>query len=606
MIRTHLRLRMVALLAVVAIGLHASRVPAQISAGTLHSYISYLASDALKGRGSGEKGNELAAKYVAEAFKRAGLKPLGTSKQMDAKAQMDGSGYYQPFTFLAGVAKGNANSLKARVGKKIVTYKLGQAFEPSTLSASGPASEAVVFAGHGIRSKEAGRDDYAGVNAAGKIVLVLEGVPGNDPHSPIFEHADLRRKAMTAREAGAIALIVAPLGAGDVPRFNSDTAPADVGIPVVMISRAVAASWLKSEGKDIAVIEASLKDGPGSFNTQVAAYLHADVRKVTKTTANIAGLLEGSDPTLKAEAVVIGAHMDHLGMGGSHSLAESKKPAIHHGADDNASGTAGVMALAEHFTSRTTRPKRSIVFMCFSGEELGLLGSAYYVKNPLVPIASTSAMINLDMIGRVQNNKLNVIGVGTSPSWPALVTEANSETKFDLSLGDGGFGGSDHMSFSAAKVPVLFFFSGVHADYHRPSDTAEKINAMDTQRVVQLVGECAAKLVDVGDRPVYTEVKVAQVDPGRLRARASLGSIPEYGGNVDGVPLGGVRPGSPADKAGLKKGDIIVKFAGRTIKNVEEYTLALGDAKPGDVVTIEVKRDGAIVVLTATLAESRR
>jgi hypothetical protein len=243
--------------------------------------------------------------------------------------------------------------------------------------------------------------------------------------------------------------------------------------------------------------------------------------------------------------------------------------------------------------------------MAFSGEELGLLGSAHYIKSPLLPLDRTVAMINMDMIGRMVDNKLVVSGSGTSPTWNPLLDAVNSTAKFTLARSESGFGASDQQSFYTAKIPVLFFFTGLHADYHKPSDTADKINAEDEARVVDLVADCAERIASMPERPAFQAIAVAQ-DSGPARFRASLGSIPDYAAEVEGVQLSGVRPGSPADMAGLKAGDIIVKFGDRTVRNVQEYTVALGEHKPGDTVKIVVKRGSEVVTVSATLAESRR
>ncbi len=585
------------------------RPAAAIRADATKAHITYLASDELAGRGSGEKGNELAARYVAGSFKRAGLKPVGTTKQGDANARPDGSGYFQPFTFTAGVAKGKNNQLRVTVNGKTMAYKPVVEFEPSGVSASGRARGEVVFVGYGIVSKDPARDDYAGMDVSGKIVLFLAGAPGNDPHSPLIEFAEIRRKALTAREKGAKAIIIALPSASDDPRMNTDESPSDAGIPILVVRRSLAEDWLKAGSESqvsLASLETSLVNGPKPIKLGVrVTELSADVHKVTKTTANVVGLLEGGDPALKSEVIVIGAHMDHLGMGGPGSLSDSRTPAIHHGADDNASGTAGVLALADYFSSQTTRPRRSILFMTFSGEELGLLGSAHYVKNPIIALERTVTMINMDMIGRMVDNKLIISGSGTSPSWNALIDDLNGTAKFTLALSESGFGASDQQSFYTAKIPVLFFFTGLHSDYHKPSDTSDKINAPDEARVVQLVAQFAERIADNPARPAYQQMAAAQ-DSGPARFRVSLGSIPDYAAEVEGVQLSGVRPGSPADKAGLKAGDIIVKFGGRTIRNVQEYTIALGDHKPGDMVEILVKRGANTVTLTATLEGSKR
>lgn len=516
------------------------------SPDSVKNHVTYLASDALAGRGSGTRGNEAAAKYIAEQFKKAGLKPIAPK------------GYFQLFSFPAGVAQGSKNRLFV---KGFGRYAAAQTFEPSPLSTTGEVSGELVFVGEGL--------EYS-TEVKGKIAVAFSGGEGG-----------VRKKAIVAREKGAAGLIVA--SAEDAALRFEEGDGTDAGLPIAIVRKSVVEAWKAK-------------------NTPLTATLQTEVRKQSKTSANILGLLEGSDPMLKNEVLVIGAHMDHLGLGGTHSLAESKAPAIHHGADDNASGTAGVLELAAYFSKN--RPKRSILFMCFSGEELGLLGSAHYVKNPLIAIEKTVAMVNMDMIGRLDNDKLIAVGSGTAPEWNPLLDRLNADAKFSLSRSESGFGSSDQQSFYNAKIPVLFFFTGLHGDYHRPSDTADKINYPGEAKVLALVARAAREIADAPARPGFTQIAVVQEQPARFRV--SLGSIPAYGYEGEGVQLDGVRPGSPAEKAGMQKGDIIVKFGTRTIKNVQEYTLALGDYKPGDVVEIMLKRGEQTLTVKATLAASSR
>ncbi len=354
----------------------------------------------------------------------------------------------------------------------------------------------------------------------------------------------------------------------------------------------------------------------------VKVTLQADIVRREVAAANVIGILEGSDPNLKNEAIVIGAHYDHLGRGGAGSLAQ-REGDVHHGADDNASGTAGLIELARILSTQRPKPRRTIVFVAFSGEEEGLLGSKYYVDHPVIPLANTVAMINMDMIGRMKDRKLVIGGVGTAPEWQPMIERANllqgltvnaSSTahpssslpmvvgasgrmvvgndvtkQFLLTLNEDGFGPSDHSSFYAKQIPVLFFWTGTHVDYHKPSDTAEKINYDDEARILAMVARIVHDIDASDKRPTYQVAKSAAT--GRwIGFRVYLGTIPNYADSSDGLLLDGVRDDSPAAHAGLKAGDRIVKMAGRDVRNVYDYTAALGELKAGHEYEVEIMR----------------
>ena len=405
----------------------------------------------------------------------------------------------------------------------------------------------------------------------------------------------------------------------------------EAGIPVIVISRKLAALLLDSKS-DLADYEA-LADSRKANTPRAAGStnlgLTTDVVRKEVPAANVVGILEGSDPQLKTEAIVLGAHYDHLGHGGEGSLAP-RSGEIHHGADDNASGVAGLLELARLFSEQ--KPRRTLIFIAFSGEEEGLLGSNYYVNHPVVPLTNVAVMINMDMIGRMKDNKLIVGGVGTAQDWRAVIDSANvlqtmtvaptaqagesssarsnatqvsypvvsgvndravvhsdPRKRFALSLSEDGYGPSDHSSFYAKRVPVLFFWTGTHDDYHKPSDTADKINYADEARVVAFVA-VILRAVDKNDkRPAYTVAKSEST--GRTTGfNVYLGTIPNYADANDGLLLDGVRDDSPAAKAGLKAGDKIVKLAGRTIGNVYDYTNALSEMKAGQEYEVELIR----------------
>lgn len=365
--------------------------------------------------------------------------------------------------------------------------------------------------------------------------------------------------------------------------------------------------------------------------------ISVDIIRRESPSFNVVGILPGSDPNLKKETIVIGAHYDHLGRGGEGSLAP-REGEIHHGADDNASGVAGLIELARMLSTQSPKPRRTIVFIAFSGEEEGLIGSSFYVNHPIVPLADTVAMINMDMIGRMKEKNLIVGGVGTAQEWRSMIeagnmmqgltVSANTNTasasstlnlpivvgtngrpivtvdagkKFALTLNEDGYGPSDHSSFYSKQVPVLFFWTGTHEDYHKPSDTADKINYEGEARIVSFVGNVIRDIDKSDKRPTYTVAR--SESQGRSTGfRVYLGTIPNYADSNDGLKLDGVRDDSPASKAGLKAGDKIVKMAGHEVKNVYDYTYALGEMKAGQEYEVEIVRGNERLTLRITPA----
>jgi Iap family predicted aminopeptidase len=395
----------------------------------------------------------------------------------------------------------------------------------------------------------------------------------------------VRWKAVAARNAGAKALILIArennFKDDRLTKLAYDNSAGDAGLPVIVISRQ-ASDRIQSAYSSAAKVTISL-------TTQI-------VRNETPA-YNVVGMLEGSDPLLKNEVIVIGAHYDHLGRGGegTGSLAP-RSGEIHHGADDNASGTAGVLELARLFSAQKPRPKRTLVFMAFGGEEEGLLGSNYYVNHPLLPLANTVAMINMDMIGRMKDSRLVIGGVGTAKEWRDLMS---SEKTFQLTLNEDGFGPSDHSSFYSKQIPVLFFWTGTHNDYHKPSDTFDKINYDDEARILEMVARVVNRLDTADKRLTYTTAK-SDPAPRTGGFRVYLGTIPNYADTNDGLLLDGVRDDSPAAKAGLKAGDRVVKIGSHDIRNVYDYTAALGEMKAGQEYVVEVVRGKEKLTLKIT------
>ncbi|MBV9957157.1 MAG: M20/M25/M40 family metallo-hydrolase, partial [Acidobacteria bacterium] len=487
------------------------------------------------------------------------------------------------------------------------------------------------FVGYGITAGDLNYDDYADATLQDRIAVVLEGTPdGDNPHGDFARYTDVRWKAVAARDHGAKALVI--IAAEDnfrddrLSKLTYDNAAGDAGLPVIVISRQAAAQVLGVSGipqlaelekrvASAAVARRSATASGGnatypimdavnkaSFLEQSRLTLATSIVRKDAPADNIIGILEGSDPQLKKEFIVIGAHYDHLGRGGEGSLA-ARAGEVHHGADDNASGVAGVLELARLFKTGNLKTRRSLLFIAFAGEEEGLLGSNYYVNHPVVPLADTVAMVNMDMIGRLKDGKLIIGGVGTSSGWRDLLTMAarSTEQKFATTLNEDGYGPSDHSSFYSKQVPVLFFWTGTHEDYHKPSDTADKINYEGEAQIISLISNVVTLIDRVQERPAYAVAK-SESQGRSMGFKVYLGTIPNYADSSDGLKLDGVRDDSPAAQAGLKGGDVIVKLAGRDVHNVYDYTYALGEMKAGVEYEVELMRGGERVKLKITPA----
>ena len=559
----------------------------QLTAENIISHIRYLASDELGGRMSGTAGADKAAEYISSQFKKAGLEPLG-----------DDNTYFQKFSFTKDIRLGEQNKLEFEIDKSKTELELEQDFYTLSLSSGGEFSGEVVFAGYGISAPELEYDDYEGIYVKDKIVLVLRYTPeGYDPESPFYDYSALRYKAMNAREKGAKAIIfVTPHSQDeeeDLTLVGRDFSYSDSGIQSLILKREKAEELLLNSDTDLKKLEQKLADKNNSsfLIPTTKAAIKTELIEEEGESSNVIGLLEGSDPILKNEFIVIGAHYDHIGLGERDSRAKkgSTEGSIHNGADDNASGVAGLIELSEFFSCEKESLKRSLVFIAFSAEELGLIGASYYIDSPKVPLDKTVAMINMDMIGRLDKDKLTVFGVGSSPEWKNLINNLSSDFNFKISLNNSGFAPSDQSVFFAKKIPVLHFFTGLHADYHTPSDDWEKINPAGERKVLELISELVVKLDSSQEKIAFSDV--LEPKRGSSKFKVYLGTIPDYSNQAEGVKLMGVKGGSPADKAGILGDDIIVQFNGLEIKNIYDYVYALGKSKPGIPTSLVVLRN---------------
>ncbi len=591
-----MRLRLVILAA-----LAGTLFAADISSDEYLDIIKYLASPELRGRATGSPELEKAAGYLRDQFRGMNnLKPLS------------GESYFQDFDVTTSARLGKNNQLTYNTGAATEPLKFERDFMPLNLSSAGDVSGSVVFAGFGITAPEYDYDDYAGLDVKGKIVIILRHEPQEFDEKSVFEgkvytaHSQIFAKATNAKFHGAKAvLFVNDIGAhpGDadqLEKFGPTEGPDNAGIEFVQVKAALANKWLGLAGKNLESIETDIDQTlhPESFAlpAKLQLNINIDIGRDIKTVHNVGAYLPGET----SEYVVIGAHYDHLGLGGQFSLAPSLTGTVHPGADDNASGTAGVIELARWF-SRQPKHQRGILFLTFAGEELGLLGSNYYVNHPVLPLKDAVAMINMDMIGRIRDRKVYIGGVGSGTTFAPLLAELAPKHDFDADLSEkGGYGSSDHTEFTTKQIPVLFFFSGLHADYHKPSDTWDKINAPDAVKLLGLIADVTDHLTDGSPRPQF--VRVAETNPhGEVASAHSgsapgggygpdFGSIPDFTELPNGVRFADIRPGSPAAKAGLKPGDILTEFDGKPIQNLYDFTYALRASHAGQEVLVKVLR----------------
>jgi hypothetical protein len=538
--------------------------------------VRYLADDALQGREVGSPGARCAAEYIAQRFRSLGLSPAGP----------DGS-WFQAFPVRTGTELGPDNVL-AISGR---TYATGKEWIPFGFSATSTVRAALVYAGSGLSSPGQARDALAQVDLSGKIAVVDWGDPDamaggssqrDDPHF----------KATVAAGRHAAALVVLLPDGMSLPSPAEEIRSA-LSIPVVAVAGGAAAESVRQAAQH-------------DRNARVSV----EVLPVTAQARNVVAQLPGADPSLSAQHVVVGAHFDHLGLGGegSGSLAPDSHE-IHNGADDNASGTAGLLDVAGRLAGGA-RPARSVLFIAFTGEERGLWGSARFVAHPTVELSSIVAMLNLDMIGRMTDDAVTVFGTGTAEEWDGILAAENDSMAhpLHLSFNPDGYGSSDQTSFYAQGIPVLHFFTNTHADYHRPTDDWWKINAEGLDEISNLAARITERLAGAAGTepaeltPVQQQRPSARGDASPTRSYGPyLGTIPDMTPRDFGLRITGVREGSPAEKAGLRAGDVIVEFDGKEIPDLYAYAYALREKKPGDEVTIVVERDGQNVSLKAVL-----
>lgn len=589
----------------------------------------YLAGPECEGRGIDTKGIEKAAAYIAESFKASGLRP----------AMPDGT-FYQSFRVTLGAKLGSPNKLILQgPNEEVYDLNIGKDATPMGFSRTSKGAGELAFVGYGLSAPRLEYDDYAGIDVKGKFVILIRRTPRPeklaaerfDPSVPEGEEsplAALQFKVDNAAKHQAAGVIIVSDRVSSARRDDlfsfaihaQGTVP--VSIPVFHMKREVLDKLLKRAGKPaLEVIEDRIDKELKPFSFSLAGWSAEGEVTANRTEVickNVIGVLDGHGP-LANETVVIGAHYDHLGYGTFGSLGgPNANGKIHYGADDNASGTAGLLEIARRFGAINNRQGRRIVFIAFSGEERGLYGSMHYCKEPLFPLESTIAMINMDMIGRVtqvpadwlglfpqkKKDRLVIYGTGTGHTFNSLVDLANQRFDFKLYRVPGGNAPSDSDSFYRKKIPVLFLFSGTHPDYHKPTDLPEKINLQGLKKAADMSAFLLEQLAD-GPRPQFQATRGGWEDPTdnrpKMRTGPKIGIMPgNYEEEDRGVLVGGVSPGGPAEKAGIKENDLIIEVAGKPVKNIGQYMAIMASQKTGQALEVKVLRAGKTITLIVT------
>ncbi|PKL77390.1 MAG: peptidase M28 [Candidatus Melainabacteria bacterium HGW-Melainabacteria-1] len=571
-----------------------------VSAADLRRRVEYLASPALEGRMTGSAGEKLATDYAAEVFRRLGLQAAG-----------EGKSYFQDFRFTAGVELGTSNQLQAK-GRPLALHT---DWLPLSLSASGKidASE-VVFAGYGLRAPANGAfkgyDSYVHLDVKDKWVMVLRYWPeqvDEAAQQELKRYSALHYKLMLAREQGAKGLIVvsgpnSPDKADLIP-FRGQGTAGSASLPAISLSNNAATAWFKAAGQDLQAIQTRPDSGEfvQGFDLKQPLSANLDLRKTEGQGRNVLAKLNVPGAT---RTLVIGAHLDHLGKGPHPSSLAAKgtgEALIHFGADDNASGSAGVLELAEALKGQPAGLKQNILFALWSGEEMGLLGSNHFVAQYAEAEFKQhfSAYLNMDMVGRL-DKALVLQGTGSSPVWTELIEKHNLAVGLPLTLQQSAYLPTDATSFYLKGIPALSAFTGAHKEYHTPADTPEKLNYEGTAQIVELLRRLAVGLASNPEAPAYTRQEPPRQAQSR-GLRVYLGTIPDYaGGDIKGMPISGVAPGGPAEQAGLKAGDLIVELNGKGIENIYDYTYAIDTLTIGKSVSITVLRQGQRLTLSIT------
>jgi aminopeptidase YwaD len=570
----------------------------EITAKELRTDVYFLASDSLKGRKPGTKEADVAANYIRDQFIASGLKLICDNG-------------FQYFEIVTDVTFGEHNHFNV----DDFEGTLKKDYMPVAYSSNGTVNNNVVFVGYGfdIDQDSLKWKDYESVDVKGKWVMIFRGDPEMDNmDSKFIPYTEIRGKILVAKDHGAAGvLIVTPVAIDKDDKFiglHSENNDVTAGIPVINIKREIGNMILKSSGFRLDSLEKILNKTrkPNTLVLPVVVNGSSEIIMNKAKTENVIGMIEGTDPVLKKEYLVIGGHYDHLGFGGPGS--GSRMPdtvAIHNGADDNASGAAMVIELAGKLASVKDQLKRSIIFISFSGEEMGLLGSKYFIDHPAVDLKSIKAMFNFDMVGRFdkEKNYISVSGTGTSLEGDSILHLYEKNLPFAVTHSPDGYGPSDHASFYSSNIPVFFYTTGAHTDYHTPFDDADKLDYVKEKEIGDYGYDVINNVDNMPKALTFHESGKKQgYGRGGRRMKVTLGIMPDFAGTEKkGLRVDGVTKDGPADKGGMLKGDIIITINGMSVGNIYEYMARLGKLKQGQTISVEVIRQGKNEILLIQL-----
>mgnify|MGYP001166898617 FL=1 len=564
-----------------------------ITENEIMNHIRFLSSENKKGRYPGSRESKDIISYLIKEFKSYGVKPI-----------IENASFVQPFEIKSDIELGKLNYMIVNDD----SLKIREDYIPLWFSGNRTVSGSCVFAGYGMEINEESIqwNDYNNIDVNNKWVIVFRKSPEpENVHSPFTKYSSFHKKMLLARDKGAIGIIyISQIDDTELFPLEYASGYTNDGIPAIHISNKTANTIFKPLGWTQEKIQETISRSMETINFEIPnKKIRASVKLNIKKdrAANVVGVIKSGNRKYRDEYIAIGAHFDHLGQGGKGSGSRQQDLLeVHPGADDNASGVSGLLEVAQKIASQKSKLKRSILLIGFDAEEMGLLGSKRFIENSPIPIENIVTMINLDMIGRMKESTFTVGGVGTSPNFLNILDSLSHGRDIKLKTTSPGFGPSDHASFYTKDIPVLFFFTGLHTDYHTPKDTWKLINVKGEKKILDFLHDFVIHLSKQSKRPRFTEAgpKTGQMSR-NVQFKITLGVLPSYGSTKIGLEIDGIsKKNGPAANAGIKKGDVIKSIDGKTIKDIYEYMDRLSKLEIGTTVPITIERGGKILTLS--------